>query len=162
MADSLPSSVCLAAFGPQAQGTLLFAGKELDAYTSLRDQGVRDTSSLLTFVPSLRVATPMSVENTLGAADFVLENAVKPAAGLVGRVLVEVSKPADKTIKDLRDQVQRLEATVAQQQETIKQMRNAYEMELNKKDEEIAKLKAEVNSLRNEVSELRKLLISRT
>ena len=135
----------------------MFVGKPLDAHTSLRHQGVRDTS-LLTFVPSLRtlrVAAPMSVETTLNAADFLLENAVKPAAGLVGRVLVEASKPADNTDKELRDEVQRLEATVAQQQETIKQMRDTHEMELNKKDEEIAALKTEIDKLHAEVRELR-------
>ena len=128
----------------------MFAGKPLDAHTSLRDQGVRDTS-FLTFVPSLRVAAPMSVETTLNAADFLLENAVKPAAGVVGRVLVEASKPADNTVKELRDEVQRLEATVAQQQETI-----------FKRDEEIAALKtenaklcAEVKALIAEVRDLR-------
>ena len=126
----------------------MFVGKPLDAHTSLRHQGVRDTS-LLTFVPSLRtlrVAAPMSVETTLNAADFLLENAVKP---------VEASKPADNTDKELRDEVQRLEATVAQQQETIKQMRDTHEMELNKKDEEIAALKTEIDKLHAEVRELR-------
>ena len=117
MADSFPSSVTVAAFGSRAHGTLMFAGKPLDAHTSLRDQGVRDTS-LLTFVPSLRV---------------------------------EASKPADNTDKELRDEVQRLEATVAQQQETI-----------FKRDEEIAALKtenaklcAEVKALIAEVRDLR-------